>query len=337
MFYVGTGNLPHEPKAGASRTVQVLKRGERPVGSVGPGALKFVSQLESRMDEKSAADEPARRLWLARWLTHDDNPLTWRSIVNRVWHHHFGRGLCDTPSDLGHQGGVPSHVELLDWLACEFRDQGKSLKKLHRWIVTSETYRQAVVPNAAAERIDRDNRLLWRANRQRLDAESFRDAVLAASGGLDLKMGGPGVMQFEVKNGFNTTKLANYDRFDWNVPGAGRRSVYRFVFRTRPDPFMTAMDFPDASQFVPARATSVTPLQTLTLFNNHFVLQNCERLAKQLAADDPAGAVQAAFRRVLQREPTAEERAEFAAYAGEFGVAAMCRVLFNSNEFLFVE
>jgi len=232
---------------------------------------------------------------------------------------------------------VPSHVELLDWLACEFRDQGKSLKKLHRWIVTSETYRQAVVANAAAERIDRDNRLLWRANRQRLDAESFRDAVLAVSGGLDLKMGGPGVMQFEVKNGFNTTKLANYDRFDWSTAGAGRRSVYRFVFRTRPDPFMTAMDFPDASQFVPARATSVTPLQTLALFNNHFVLQNCERLATQFAADDPGATVQTVFRRLLQREPTPEERTEFAAYAGEFGVAAMCRVLFNSNEFLFVE
>src|SRR5205814_9337171 len=127
----------------------------------------------------------ARRAALADWLADERNPLTWRSIANRVWQTHFGRGICDTPSDFGRMGGVPSHTELLDWLACELRDNGGSLKKLHRLIVTSAAYRQSSAHRQDAAEIDGDNRLLWRMNRPRLDAESYRDAVLTASGRLD--------------------------------------------------------------------------------------------------------------------------------------------------------
>src|SRR5207302_1772548 len=127
----------------------------------------------------NAKDDAARRAALADWLADPDNPLTGRSIVNRLWHYHFGRGLCDTPSDFGRMGGKPSHPELLDWLAAELRDNKGSLKKLHRLIVTGSTYRQSVALRDDAAKVDVDNRLLWRMNRQRLDAESYCDAVLA--------------------------------------------------------------------------------------------------------------------------------------------------------------
>ncbi len=163
--------------------------------------------------------------------------------------------------------------------------------------------------------------------------------MLSISGRLDTKMGGPGVLQFEVKPGFNTTKLANYGAVDWNANGPNRRSIYRFIFRTRPDPFMSAMDFPDASQFVPARSFSASPLQALVLFNNHFVLHHCEQLAQRLQREqaDPKEQARHAFRLTLHREPSPQESAAFTNYANRHGLAAMCRVLINSNEFLFVE
>lgn len=340
-FYVVAGSLPHEGKSAAPRTVNILQRGDmsKTLGAATPGALTCVSGLNARLVPAQAKEESARRAYLAHWLSDRNNPLTWRSIVNRIWHHHFGRGIVDTPSDFGQMGGRPSHPELLDWLAADFRDNGRSLKKLHHLIVTSATYRQAVAPNASADRIDVDNRLLWRMNRNRLDAESFRDTVLAVSGRLDLTMGGPGVLQFEVKPGFNTTRLANYDAINWDAPGVTRRSVYRFIFRTRPDPFMSSLDFPDASQFVPTRGFSASPLQALVLFNNHFVLHHSDHLARRIAQKETEAVAQVrqAFRLALQRDPTAEESMDFTKYAVRHGLAATCRVLLNSNEFLFVE
>ena len=142
----------------------------------------------------------AGRHWRTGWPL-PNHPLTWRSIANRVWHYHFGRGLCDTPSDFGRMGGVPSHPELLDWLACELRDNGGSLKHLHRLICTSETWQQTSACSAELAARDPDNRLLARMSRQRLDADSYRDAVLMASGRLDLTMGGPGVSHFSSRPG----------------------------------------------------------------------------------------------------------------------------------------
>src|SRR5262249_27534815 len=139
-----------------------------------------------------AETEGGRRLALADWLTHEQNPLTWRSAVNRVWHHHFGRGLVDTPNDFGRMGSLPTHPELLDWLAVEFREGGGSLKALHRLLATSSAYRQSGRHDDAAAKVDGDNRLLWRMSRRRLDAEALRDATLAVSGTLDRRAGGPG-------------------------------------------------------------------------------------------------------------------------------------------------
>ena len=186
---------------GIPPTVNILKRGDpsQPIGVAIPGALSCVSDLQPRLDPMQVKNESARRAYLAHWLSDRKNPLTWRSIVNRVWQHHFGRGIVDTPSDFGRMGSLPSHPELLDWLACELRDNGMSLKRLHRLIVTSATYRQRVAGNVAAEKIDVDNRLLWRMNRSRLDAESLRDAILAISGRLDLTLGGPSVSQSRAR------------------------------------------------------------------------------------------------------------------------------------------
>jgi hypothetical protein len=258
--------------------------------------------------------------------------------VNRVWHHHFGRGISDSLNDFGRMGSLPTHPELLDWLACEFRDKGGSLKALHRLIVTSAAYRRGTRYDETAAARDPDNRLLWRRQSRRLDAESFRDSVLAISGCLDLTMGGPGVQQFKLGKPIQLTPTVDYAPFDWDQPGAGRRSIYRFVYRGLQDPFMDVLDFPDAAQLAPSRPFSASPLQTLALLNNDFVLHHSQRLAGRLEklCSDPEERIRVALRLALQRGPTAEERTDFTGYAAKHGLAAMCRVLLNSNEFLFL-
>jgi hypothetical protein len=323
------------------RPVHVLARGNiaTPGELATPGALACLPELPASFDLADANDEGARRAALARWLTAPANVLLWRSIVNRVWHYHFGRGLCDTPNDFGRMGAVPTHPELLDWLAVEFRDGGGSLKRLHRLMVMSAVYRQASshVPEFAAS--DGDNRLLWRMNRTRLDAESIRDATLRITGLLDPTMGGPSVKQFIQTAGVHVTPTVDYQGFDPDDPANFRRSVYRFVFRTLPDPFMDSLDCADASQLTPARNTSVTALQALSMLNNRFMVRQSEHLADRLMtlSSDPAGRVAALYRLTLLREPTADESAAFVDYAARHGLANACRVLLNSNEFMFVD
>jgi hypothetical protein len=202
----------------APKVVHVLRRGDihQPTEVALPGALSAIRDIAGRFELADSNDEASRRAALADWLASRDNPLTWRSIVNRTWSYHFGRGLCDTPNDFGRMGGLPSHPELLDWLAGWFRDDAKgSLKQLHRMILLSETWQLASAPpmstgpqsevrdasTTAAASIDSENQFLWRMNRRRLDAEYFRDAVLQISGRLDLKMGGPGIQQFTQSKG----------------------------------------------------------------------------------------------------------------------------------------
>jgi hypothetical protein len=323
------------------RPIHILKRGDvtKPGKEVKPGAVDAVEGVNGRFTLKDATNEGERRAALADWLTDDANPLAWRVIVNRVWHYHFGRGIVDTPNDLGAMGGTPSHPQLLDWLANDFRTGGGSLKKLHRLIVTSSTYRQAVThdPNATAK--DADNRLLWRMNRSRLDAETTRDAVLLASGRLDDAMYGPPVKHFVTKPGIHVTPESDYDAFDVNAADARRRSIYRFVFRTKPDPFLAGLDCPDASQSAPVRSVSVGAPQALAMWNNKFVLANAEHLAAlaEKASKEEVERVRFAAKRVLLRLPTADEEAAWTAYAKKHGLANLCRVLFNSSEFTFVE
>lgn len=314
------------------KMVQVLKRGdfEKPLRETVSGSLSAVTSLPARFSQAHAGDESERRAALADWIADEKNPLTWRSIANRVWHYHFGRGLCDTPNDFGRMGGAPSHPELLDWLACELRDNGGSLKHLHRLIVTSAAYRQSSEQREDAAKLDADNRLLWRMNRLRLDAETYRDFVLAAADRLDLALGGPSVRQFVTGPPVQLTPTLDYTAYDWSKLPKHRRSIYRFVWRGVPDPFMDALDFPDLGMLAPARGFSASSLQSLALYNNAFVLHFSSELGKQITS--PAEAV----RRILLREPTGDEARQFSAYAEKNGLAALCRVLINSNEFLFV-
>ena len=172
----------------------------------------------------------------------------------------------------------------------------------------------------------------------RLDAESFRDSVIALAGDLDLTMGGPGVQQFILGKPIQLTPTVDYAPYDWNSPGAGRRSIYRFVYRGLPDPFLDILDFPDAGQLAPVRPFSASSLQALALFNNPFVLHHAAQMAARLEKAYPTAGerVRAAVRLAYQHSPSAEEQADFESYAAVHGMAALCRVLMNSNEFLFV-
>jgi hypothetical protein len=329
----------HKPPGGP-RPVHMLRRGDIYQAGVvaSPGTLSCLQGLPSRFDIARNADESARRAALARWLADARNPLTWRSIVNRLWHYHFGRGLAATPNDFGRMGATPTHPELLDFLAQACRDSGGSLKRIHRLIVTSAVYRQSSRsdPNCTAQ--DADNHWLWRQNRRRLDAESVHDALLQIAGRLDPAMHGPSVQQFSMRPGVHVTPEVDYTQYDWNRPGSGRRSVYRFLFRTLPDPFFEALDAADSSQLVAVRNESTTPLQALELMNHPFVLCQCEHFAHRLKSCAPSveGQLRAAFALAYTREATADEIAALAEFARRRGLENACRLIVNANEFLFL-
>ncbi|MBK7999864.1 MAG: DUF1553 domain-containing protein [Verrucomicrobia bacterium] len=327
--------------AKAPRLVQVLKRGDinKPESVAAPGSLSAIKSLRADFALEHPEDEGARRAALAEWIVAKENPLTWRSIVNRVWHYHFGRGLVDTPNDLGVMGSAPSHPELLDWMAIHFRDHGGSLKQLHRLIVTSATYRQSSQDNPKFAAQDGDNRLLWRMNRTRLDAESLRDAMLQISGRIDFTMGGPSDKQFTLAPGIHVTPVVDYAKFDLDSNASRRRSIYRFLFRTLPDPFMDTLDCPEASQLTPVRTSSVTALQALSMLNNHFVVRQSEHFAERLAQEErtPRDRIGRAFELALGRKPSRAEQREFTAHTERHGLANTCRLLFNCNEFMFVQ
>ena len=322
------------------RTVHVLNRGSihSPGKEARPGALSCINELDSRFAIDQPNAEEQRRAALANWLADDRNVLLWRSIVNRVWHYHFGRGIVGTPNDFGRMGERPSHPELLDWLAYEFRTRGGSMKWLHRTIMTSSTYRQRSAHNSNYAKRDADNRLLWRMNRRRLDAESYRDSVLQLAGNMDWRMGGPSDRQFNMSKGVHVTPTLDYIGFDPDAAANHRRSVYRFVFRTVPDPLMQLMDCPDASQHAPKRESSVTALQALGMLNNRFLVRQSERLAKRLQSDAPTPEAQVwrLFELAYHRAPGPDEARLVSQLAREHGLANACRVVLNSNEFLFV-
>jgi mono/diheme cytochrome c family protein len=326
------------PTHGKPRPIHLLKRGSEksPVREVGPGTVACIAALPSRFP-LAGRPEGERRAALANWITDKNNPLTWRSLVNRVWLYHFGQGLVDTPNDFGRMGGKPSHPELLDWLAVEFRDGGQSIEQLHRLIVNSAAYRQVSKDNPAYARLDGGNRLLWRTNRRRLDAESIRDAVLAISGKIDLKMYGPGFRTFGFLD--DHSPHYKYEEYNPDDPAGQRRSVYRFLVRSVPDPFMETLDCPDPSLRVEKRNESLTALQALALLNDKFMLRMAEHCAARLekCGGKLPDRVAAAYRLALGREPTPEENRVLIDYARKHGLANLCRLIWNTNEFTFVD
>ena len=326
------------PTHGARRVIHVLRRGD----VTRPSALALPALLAIRANDNVSLDpglsEGALRAALAEWITSLDNPLCWRSIVNRIWQYHFGAGLVGSPNDFGRMGELPTHPELLDWLAAEFRDGRQSMKSLHRLIVTSRTYQLAAKDYVKNASIDGTNRYLWRGNRRRLDAEEIRDSILAVSGELNLRMGGPGDFLFELEKTDHSPHY-EYSKYDPGLAKLHRRSIYRFVVRSQPDPWMMLLDCADSSQSTPRRNETITSLQALTLLNSRFNLYMSECMANKIGQEcaDAPSQVKRAMQLALQREPTREEQAELQTYREQYGLANVCRVLFNLNEFVFLD
>jgi mono/diheme cytochrome c family protein len=311
---------------------------------VGPGAL---SEIGPRLIITESASGADRRVALARWITDPSNPLTARVIVNRLWHYHFGTGIVDTPSDFGRNGGKPTHPELLDYLAAELMQPQKtkaesstpvpwSLKHIHRLIVTSATYRQSSAMNESGLKKDAQSRLLWRYTPRRIEAEPLRDSILFVSGKLDLKMGGPGFDLFEP-NG-NYVKV--YTPKKTFGPNEFRRMIYQQKPRMQLDDTFGVFDCPDAGQIAPKRNVSTTPLQSLNLLNSAFVLQQAGFLAERIekeAGSNLKARINCAFQLAFQRSPTEKELGAAGKLVGEHGLIALCRALFNANEFVFVD
>lgn len=292
-----------------------------------------VPAVLGRLGLEASAAEGERRLALARWLVDPSNPLTPRVIVNRVWQHHFGTGLVETPSDFGAMGGRPSHPELLDALAQWFVKEGWSLKRLHALIVTSNTYRQSSRPTPAGLAVDAESRLLWRFPPRRLDMEPIRDSVLAVSGALDLSAGGPGFLMFKPNDNY----VRVYDaKEEWGTAD-WRRMIYAHRVRMARDGVFGAFDCPDAGQPAPRRSRSTTAIQALNLLNSTFMRQQSDlfaaRASREAAGDDE---IVRAFRLALGREPQPDELADCRAIANAHGLRTVCLALLNSNEFLFL-
>lgn len=352
--------LPEPPKVYAvvaekvPPVVKVQRRGnpEDEGGEVAPGAFAWARHATAAFGDASMP-EAQRRLALANWISHPANPLTARVIVNRLWHHHFGQGLVTTPSDFGIGGGKPSHPELLDFLAAELVRGGWTLKRMHRLIVTSAAYRQrsdGVVESgsngtdAKAHRsntpllqhsVDSANRLLWRQNPRRLDAESLHDAVLAVSGKLNPERGGPGFRDFNYTEAYAPI----YDYITPDKPELWRRSIYRFIVRTTPHRFMSTLDCPDPANLTPARTQTTTALQALTLSNNDFMLRQAGYLAARIEREGMAGeqAIRRAFALTFQRGPTAAELRAAQTLLAQQSLFALCRMLLNANEFVYLD
>jgi hypothetical protein len=288
-----------------------------------------------------------RRKALAEWVASKDNPLTARVMVNRIWQYHFGRGLVGTPSDLGRRGGTPSHPELLDWLSTEFAGNGWSMKRLHKLIMTSSVYRQSSEVSKAATDRDAENLYLSHFNRRRLLPEEIRDSMLQSSGVLSLKMAGrpvvPEVAREELY-GLSGNSM-------WN-PTADknehtRRSVYMMVRRTFRPAMFESFDAPDGIQSCSRRVESNTAPQSLTLLNGQWTLQESKRLAESLAGEpDDAELIRKAWLAVYARAPRADELSRVRTFlevqTAELGsrkpaAAELARVLFNTNEFLYVD
>lgn len=267
---------------------------------------------------KESAESPSlktgRRLALARWLVQPQNPLTARVMVNRLWHYYFGKGLVRTPNDFGVNGERPTHPELLDWLATEFVRQGWSLKKMHRLIVLSNTYRQSSAFNAKSASIDPENRSLWRQNRKRLDAEALRDSLLTASGAINLEREGESIrvpLEPEIVDTiFTESEPDNLWPIHPDPKQHSRRSLYLLRKRNVRLPLLAVFDMPDRMLSCAARGQSVSALQPLTLLNSPFIQEQSRLLAERLLKEPLSGEARlnTLFLRTLNRLPTAREK-----------------------------
>jgi hypothetical protein len=358
-----------EPGKGAPPTY-VFRRGNllTPGPEVQPGFLSVLTDSGSPAvipAPPAEAKSSGRRTAWARWLTRPDHPLTARVFVNRVWQHHFGEGIVATPDNFGHLGSRPTHPELLDWLATEFVRSGWKIKDLHRLIVTSSVYRQSSVVGQAfqpdnnggsqpgkADLLDPGNQLLWKMRLRRLESEAIRDAVLAVSGKLDGTVGGPPVPIEPKADGFVVVSAQGLP----SATAPWRRSLYLLARRNYNLSLLSVFDQPVMATNCTRRISSAVPLQSLTLLNDAFMLEQADHFAARVAAaagDSLNGRIKLAFRLAFARQPTANELAASAelvekvsqtytrekltpAEANLKGLAKLCHMLMCANEFLYV-
>jgi hypothetical protein len=307
-----------------------------------PGVLSVASQGEWNFPEPPAdAKSSWRRKGLAAWIASPENPLTARVMVNRIWQHHFGEGLVCTPNNFGRMGEVPTHPELLDWLATEFMQKGWSIKTLHRLLMNSETYQRSSDDLAANLPIDGENRYLWRMPRQRLEAESIRDSMLAVAGNLDRKIGGPAVHPFIDPALFQSSSKRTWPGKPDTDPETWRRGVYVFSKRSIPLPMLDVFDKPDSVGSCARRNRSTIAPQALILMNNNFVLMEARMFADRLkreAEDDPAAQADLAFQLALSRHPDKSESEKAVAFirGDAQGLIDFCQAVINLNEFVYI-
>lgn len=280
-----------------------------------------------------------RRMALANWLASRDNPLTARVMANRIWHHHFGRGIVTTLDNFGKTGEAPTHPELLDWLAVRFMDNGWSMKSMHRLVMTSRAYRMTSgYSSAANESVDADNLYWWRYRAQRLEAEIVRDSILQVAGTLNTKMGGRAVFPPLPEE-----TLKSMDKGIWLRQADGeetwRRSVYIYRKRGLPFPFFEVFDLPDQNITCGRRNVSTVPTQALTLLHNEFVIAQAARLADRVASEageSKEAQVERAYLLALGRQPSEAERREGVAFLREQPLQGLTHVLLNLNEFVYL-
>ena len=283
---------------------------------------------------------PRRRAALADWLTSADHPLVGRVMVNRIWQHHFGHGIVRTPSDFGRQGDRPTHPGLLDWLAVEFAARGWSIKEMHRLIMLSSTYRSASVTSPEALERDPDNRNLGRMNRRRLDADALRDSILAASGTLNLKMGGVGVIPPLTSEEILAARMPYLWPANPDPAEHDRRSIYLQSKRSLTVPMLQIFDAPDTARSCSRRETSTVAPQALAMMNSRFALEKAESFATRLrmeAGEDPVLQVKAGWIAALGRPPDRDELDTAVDYLNRNSLSLLCLMLFNTNEFVYVD
>jgi len=294
--------------------LKVLKNGDRlrPLQPVSPGGLSCLSPAAGDFQLQTGARTTGLRLQLANWIAGPASPLAARVLVNRLWQHHFGEGLLRSVDNFGFTGGQPSHPQLLDWLAAEFLRSGGSLKHMHRLLLTSAAWKQSSVHPLEHTYMQQDaaNRLLWKAFRRRLDAESLRDALLAVSGEIDLRPGGPGfvpTVSREALEGLSRRDAA------WNASPPEeqrRRSLYQYAQRSLLPPLMTTFDLCDSTLPCGRRDVSIVAPQALAMLNNEFIHARAGALAsavQQAAGDNPEMQLRQLWLSTLNRQPTAEE------------------------------
>ncbi len=312
--------------------------------SLGPVMSPGFVKVATYGDPPTAISRPdgrtsGRRLALAQWLTSEGNPLTARVFVNRIWYHHFGRGIVATLDNFGAVGDPPTHPELLDWLAVEFASKGWSIKQMHRLMMTSEAYQMAsAYEDADNIANDPENFSLWRFRIRRLEAEILRDAIMASSGGIDLTVGGPPVFPY-----IPAEILAGQAHGRWDNqpdgPAVWRRSVYVYRRRSLVFPFFETFDLPDQGVTTASRNVSTVATQALTLLNNPFVLGQAALFAERLeeaVPNDLAGQVDLAYRIALSRPPTEAEAEIAGQLVAERSLVDLTHVMFNLSEFLYL-